>query len=94
MRFLLEVEKKAVFSFSTDIPTTTKLNSIDTIDLSLKTMASECPHLADLSRLQPPRLSQSVHREECTQCFDDQVLSTPISKTSATDSDYRISPSE
>ncbi|EIN03471.1 ubiquitin carboxyl-terminal hydrolase 14 [Punctularia strigosozonata HHB-11173 SS5] len=34
-------------------------------------MAS-CPHLADLSRLQPPRLSQSVHREECTQCFDNQ----------------------
>ncbi|KAK7038023.1 ubiquitin carboxyl-terminal hydrolase [Favolaschia claudopus] len=31
-----------------------------------------CPHLADLQRLSPPRLSQSVHREECTQCFDNQ----------------------
>ncbi|KAF7327777.1 Ubiquitin carboxyl-terminal hydrolase [Mycena kentingensis (nom. inval.)] len=31
-----------------------------------------CPHLAQLSSLQPPRLSQSVHREECTQCFDNQ----------------------
>ncbi|KAH9846183.1 ubiquitin carboxyl-terminal hydrolase 14 [Lenzites betulinus] len=31
-----------------------------------------CPHLAQLARLQPPRLSQAVHREECTQCFDNQ----------------------
>lgn len=28
--------------------------------------------LAQLSKLQPPKLSQSVHREECTQCFDNQ----------------------
>ncbi|CCL99939.1 uncharacterized protein FIBRA_01964 [Fibroporia radiculosa] len=34
-------------------------------------MAS-CAHIADIARLQPPRLSQSVHREECTQCFDNQ----------------------
>ncbi len=26
-----------------------------------------------LARLRPPNLSQSVHREECTQCFDNQV---------------------
>ncbi|KAK2460221.1 hypothetical protein APHAL10511_007756 [Amanita phalloides] len=31
-----------------------------------------CPHLNGISRLQPPKLSQSVHREECTQCFDNQ----------------------
>ncbi|KAI0935508.1 hypothetical protein AcW1_000029 [Taiwanofungus camphoratus] len=31
-----------------------------------------CNHLAEISRLQAPRLSQSVHREECTQCFDNQ----------------------
>ncbi|KAL4063737.1 hypothetical protein J3A83DRAFT_4453851, partial [Scleroderma citrinum] len=31
-----------------------------------------CPHQSDIERLQPPKLSQSVHREECTQCFDDQ----------------------
>ncbi|KAI0716151.1 ubiquitinyl hydrolase [Cerioporus squamosus] len=31
-----------------------------------------CGHLADIARLQPPKLSQSVHREECTQCFDNQ----------------------
>ncbi|KAF9460620.1 ubiquitin carboxyl-terminal hydrolase 14 [Collybia nuda] len=31
-----------------------------------------CSHLGDLARLQPPKLSQSVHREECTQCFDGQ----------------------
>ncbi|KAJ7481259.1 hypothetical protein B0H11DRAFT_2024866 [Mycena galericulata] len=31
-----------------------------------------CAHLVDLSRLQSPKLSQSVHREECTQCFDNQ----------------------
>ena len=29
--------------------------------------------LAQLAKLQPPKLSQSVHREECTQCFDNQV---------------------
>ncbi|KAF9218909.1 ubiquitinyl hydrolase [Gyrodon lividus] len=33
---------------------------------------SSCPHQSDLSRLQQPKLSQSVHREECTQCFDNQ----------------------
>ncbi|KAK7688341.1 hypothetical protein QCA50_008713 [Cerrena zonata] len=31
-----------------------------------------CPHLGELKSFQPPRLSQSVHREECTQCFDNQ----------------------
>ncbi|KAF7363760.1 Ubiquitin carboxyl-terminal hydrolase [Mycena sanguinolenta] len=31
-----------------------------------------CTHLADLQRLSSPKLSQSVHREECTQCFDNQ----------------------
>ncbi|KAE9393596.1 ubiquitin carboxyl-terminal hydrolase 14 [Gymnopus androsaceus JB14] len=31
-----------------------------------------CSHLDQLNRLEPPKLSQSVHREECTQCFDDQ----------------------
>ncbi|TFY74314.1 hypothetical protein EWM64_g9698, partial [Hericium alpestre] len=28
--------------------------------------------LSELARLQPPKLSQAVHREECTQCFDNQ----------------------
>ena len=32
-----------------------------------------CPHIGDIARLQQPKLSQSVHREECTQCFDNQV---------------------
>jgi len=32
-----------------------------------------CPHLNHLSSLKQPRLSQQVHREECTQCFDNQV---------------------
>jgi uncharacterized UBP type Zn finger protein len=36
-------------------------------------MAQECPHLTQVANLQPPKLSQSVHREECTQCFDNQV---------------------
>ncbi|KAI0770909.1 ubiquitinyl hydrolase [Trametes elegans] len=31
-----------------------------------------CTHIAEIARLQPPKLSQSVHREECTQCFDNQ----------------------
>ncbi|KAJ3001497.1 hypothetical protein NUW54_g6385 [Trametes sanguinea] len=29
-------------------------------------------HITEIARLQPPRLSQSVHREECTQCFDNK----------------------
>lgn len=32
-----------------------------------------CPHIAQLEDLKVPKLSQSVHREECTQCFDNQV---------------------
>lgn len=32
-----------------------------------------CSHLSEITTLQPPKLSQSVHREECTQCFDNQV---------------------
>ncbi|EJD06187.1 ubiquitinyl hydrolase [Fomitiporia mediterranea MF3/22] len=35
-------------------------------------MAAACSHLARLSGLVSPKLSQSVHREECTQCFDSQ----------------------
>ncbi|TDL27668.1 ubiquitinyl hydrolase [Rickenella mellea] len=35
-------------------------------------MASACSHLNQLGSLSAPRLSQSVHREECTQCFDNQ----------------------
>lgn len=31
-----------------------------------------CTHIPTIANLSPPRLSQSVHREECTQCFDDQ----------------------
>ncbi|KAI0344363.1 ubiquitinyl hydrolase [Trametopsis cervina] len=31
-----------------------------------------CPHVGELTKLDPPRLSQQVHREECTQCFDNQ----------------------
>ncbi|KAH7890301.1 hypothetical protein F5I97DRAFT_1834387 [Phlebopus sp. FC_14] len=32
----------------------------------------DCTHVSELSNLHPPKLSQSVHREECTQCFDNQ----------------------
>ncbi|KAF8837566.1 ubiquitinyl hydrolase [Paxillus ammoniavirescens] len=31
-----------------------------------------CPHQHDLAKIQQPKLSQPVHREECTQCFDNQ----------------------
>ncbi|KAI6167536.1 hypothetical protein EDD17DRAFT_939157 [Pisolithus thermaeus] len=34
---------------------------------------TSCPHRSELEKFQPPKLSQSVHREECTQCFDNQV---------------------
>ena len=37
-----------------------------------------CSHIGDIARLQPPKLSQSVHREECTQCFDNQVRDPPL----------------
>ena len=39
----------------------------------LKSTMTTCSHLGQLTRLSQPKLSQSVHREECTQCFDDQV---------------------
>ncbi|KAI6032578.1 hypothetical protein F5J12DRAFT_902429 [Pisolithus orientalis] len=39
---------------------------------------SSCPHRNELERLQPPKLSQSVHREECTQCFDNQDGDTGV----------------
>ncbi|KAJ8597139.1 cysteine proteinase [Rhizopogon salebrosus TDB-379] len=35
-------------------------------------MSAGCPHAHELSALREPKLSQSVHREECTQCFDNQ----------------------
>ncbi|KAH8114253.1 ubiquitinyl hydrolase [Phellopilus nigrolimitatus] len=35
-------------------------------------MTSSCVHLHQLADLSAPRLSQPVHREECTQCFDNQ----------------------
>ncbi|KAG7095273.1 hypothetical protein E1B28_006046 [Marasmius oreades] len=31
-----------------------------------------CPHLKQIASLPSPKLSQSIHREECTQCFDGQ----------------------
>ncbi|KAL0069328.1 ubiquitin C-terminal hydrolase Ubp14 [Marasmius tenuissimus] len=31
-----------------------------------------CAHLKEIASLPTPKLSQSVHREECTQCFDGQ----------------------
>ncbi|KAG8831395.1 hypothetical protein FRC17_003221 [Serendipita sp. 399] len=33
-----------------------------------------CPHLPQLQTLQSPKISQAVHREECTQCFDNQDM--------------------
>ena len=39
--------------------------------LRLDWIAMTCPHLESLS-FQPPRYNQAVHREECTQCFDNQ----------------------
>ena len=38
----------------------------------------ECPHVARISALSQPKLSQQVHREECTQCFDSQDMPTGI----------------
>ncbi|KAJ4482457.1 hypothetical protein J3R30DRAFT_3656495 [Lentinula aciculospora] len=39
----------------------------------------KCTHLLQVASLDPPKLSQSVHREECTQCFDDQDTTHGIS---------------
>lgn len=39
-------------------------------------MANSCQHVS-AAKLLAPRLSQQVHREECTQCFDDQVSTWP-----------------
>ncbi|PAV23372.1 ubiquitin carboxyl-terminal hydrolase 14 [Pyrrhoderma noxium] len=35
-------------------------------------MAHTCTHISTLEGFSGPKLSQSVHREECTQCFDNQ----------------------
>ncbi|KAG1814654.1 uncharacterized protein BJ212DRAFT_1512291 [Suillus subaureus] len=40
--------------------------------------SATCPHTHDISGLREPKLSQSVHREECTQCFDNQDGPTGI----------------
>jgi ubiquitin carboxyl-terminal hydrolase 5/13 len=32
-----------------------------------------CPHVDALAALQPLKGAAAIHREECTQCFDDQV---------------------
>ena len=37
-----------------------------------------CPHITRITSLPHPKLSQSVHREECTQCFDNQDLPSGI----------------
>ena len=55
----------------------------DVMDLSnhtLSTMATDVQSniASELSRFNPPTLSQSVHREECTQCFDNQVCFSSI----------------
>lgn len=42
------------------------------IPLTPPTM-SQCTHFAEIGRLPLPKLSDSVHREECTQCFDNQA---------------------
>ena len=42
-------------------------------NLSSSPSTMSCPHTDKIANLQPPRLSQSVHREECTQCFDNQA---------------------
>ncbi|KAF9526811.1 hypothetical protein CPB83DRAFT_857268 [Crepidotus variabilis] len=34
-------------------------------------MSSSCPHIST-AHLRPPKLSDHIHREECTQCFDSQ----------------------
>lgn len=38
----------------------------------------ECTHVSRISTLAQPKLSQQVHREECTQCFDSQDLPTGV----------------
>ncbi|KAJ3800864.1 ubiquitin carboxyl-terminal hydrolase 14 [Lentinula aff. detonsa] len=45
----------------------------------MSTGHEKCIHLTQVASLQPPKLSQSVHREECTQCFDDQDTAYGIS---------------
>jgi hypothetical protein len=51
----------------------------DHVRVADRSRMSSCPHLGDLVRLREPLLSQSVHREECTQCFDNHASRlTPI----------------
>ncbi|KAL4263101.1 Ubiquitin carboxyl-terminal hydrolase [Pleurotus pulmonarius] len=39
---------------------------------------ARCAHIDEIQRLPPPTLSNSVHREECTQCFDNQDYATGV----------------
>ena len=48
-----------------------------------------CVHIDKLKHLQPPKLSQSVHREECTQCFDNQVSFFSIATSDLTYERYQ-----
>lgn len=53
---------------SSNLTTATNLTQSQEVE-----MISACPHLtAVFATLSPPRLSQQVHKEECTLCFDDQ----------------------
>ena len=47
-------------------------------------MITNCAHVAGLSGLSAPKLSQAVHREECTQCFDNQVKYKGLGGANAT----------
>ncbi|KAM6495283.1 hypothetical protein JOM56_009906 [Amanita muscaria] len=40
--------------------------------------ALNCSHVSRIAALSHPKLSQAVHREECTQCFDNQDLPAGI----------------
>ena len=52
-------------------------------------MAHTCTHISTLEGFSGPKLSQSVHREECTQCFDNQV-SFDQSTSNASRPNFRI----
>jgi hypothetical protein len=72
--FKLDVKEKKERDTATDqISDSAPVTSPPRVQTETCKMSTSCAHLTEIAHLQPPKLSQSVHREECTQCFDDQV---------------------
>lgn len=65
--------RQTAWAFILALTTSTTLLTLARRRIIASNTMSDCSHLGHFDYIQAPRLSQSVHREECTQCFDNQV---------------------